>query len=59
MLWVDGVAFDQQGSIIFNSNRLHQMFEPRKTDIDWDYPYNLIIWKAYVGPGVKSYLFAN
>lgn len=59
MLWVDGVAFDQQGSIIFNSNRLHQMFEPGQPDMDWSYPYNLIIWKAYIGPDVKSYLYAN
>lgn len=59
MLWVDGVAFDQKGSIIFNNNRLHQMFERNQTEIDWDYPYNLIIWKAYVGEGVKSYLYAK
>ena len=26
MVWVDGVAFDQKDSIIFNSNRLHEMF---------------------------------
>jgi sugar lactone lactonase YvrE len=57
MLWVDGVAFDQKGSIIFNNNRLHEMFGGY--DIDWSYPYNLIIWKAYVGPDVKSYLYAN
>ncbi len=57
MLWVDGVAFDQRGSIIFNNNRLHEMFGGY--DIDWEYPYNLIIWKAYVGPDVKSYLYGN
>ncbi|MDB5084009.1 MAG: hypothetical protein JWN30_895, partial [Bacilli bacterium] len=57
MLWVDGVAFDQRGCIIFNNNRLHQMFGSEEA-IDWDYPYNLIIWKAYVGQGVKSYLYA-
>jgi sugar lactone lactonase YvrE len=58
MLWVDGVAFDQKGSIIFNNNRLHQMFgDPNK--INWDYPYNLIIWKAFVGKDVKSYLYAE
>lgn len=55
MLWVDGVAFDQKGSIIFNSNRLHEMFGDG--DIDWSNPYNLIIWKAYVGKDVKSYLY--
>lgn len=59
MLWVDGVAFDQKGSIIFNSNRLHQMFERNQDDLDWNYPYNLIIWKAYVGQDVKSYLYAD
>jgi hypothetical protein len=57
MLWVDGVAFDQKGSIIFNNNRLHQMFG--NGEINWDYPYNLIIWKAFVGKDVKSYLYAN
>jgi sugar lactone lactonase YvrE len=57
MLWVDGVAFDQKGSIIFNNNRLHQMFEENQDEIDWNYPYNLIVWKAYVGRGVKSYLY--
>ncbi|MCL6458459.1 MAG: SMP-30/gluconolactonase/LRE family protein, partial [Gorillibacterium sp.] len=57
MLWVDGVAFDQKGSIIFNNNRLHEMFGGY--EIDWNNPYNLIIWKAFVGNGVKSYLYAN
>jgi sugar lactone lactonase YvrE len=59
MLWVDGVAFDQRGSIIFNNNRLHQMFERKQDEIDWNDPYNLIIWKAFVGNDVKSYLYAN
>jgi sugar lactone lactonase YvrE len=58
MLWVDGVAFDQRGSILFNNNRLHQMFDEPEQDIDWTYPYNLIIWKAFVGDDVKSYLYA-
>lgn len=56
MLWVDGVAFDQQGSIIFNNNRLHRMFE-QPPNIDWEDPYNLIIWKAYMGKDIKSYLY--
>lgn len=56
MLWVNGVAFDQRGSIIFNNNRLHRMFEEPQ-HIDWDDPYNLIIWRAYIGPNVKSYLY--
>lgn len=59
MLWVDGVAFDQKGSILFNNNRLHQMFDRDQTGIDWNYPYNLIIWKAWVGRNVKSYLYAE
>jgi sugar lactone lactonase YvrE len=58
MLWVDGVAFDQRGSILFNNNRLHQMFDEPQQDIDWTNPYNLIIWKAFVGHDVKSYLYA-
>jgi sugar lactone lactonase YvrE len=57
MLWVDGVAFDQKGSIIFNNNRLHEMFG-NEDEINWEYPYNLIIWKAFVGKNVKSYLYA-
>jgi sugar lactone lactonase YvrE len=55
MLWVDGVAFDQKGSIIFNNNRLHEMFGGY--EIDWSNPYNLIIWKAFIGKDVKSYLY--
>lgn len=58
MLWVDGVAFDQRGSIIFNNNRLHRMFEEPQ-NIDWDDPYNLIIWRAYIGRDVKSYLYGG
>lgn len=56
MLWVDGVAFNQKGSILFNHNRLHEMFGGY--EIDWEYPYNLGVWRAYVGPDVKSYLYA-
>ncbi|MGF7031636.1 sugar lactone lactonase YvrE [Paenibacillus mucilaginosus] len=58
MLWVDGVAFDQKGSLIFNSNRLHELRGTQET-VDWTHPYNLVIWKAYAGPGVKSYLYAE
>lgn len=57
MLWVDGVAFDQNGAIIFNSNRLHQLFTGNQQDIDWNYPFNFIVWRAFVGADVKSYLF--
>ncbi|TNJ63484.1 hypothetical protein FE784_25240 [Paenibacillus hemerocallicola] len=59
MLSADGVAFDQKGSILFNNNRLHQMFDEDGSDIDWNNPYYLIIWEAYVGPDVKSYLYAR
>ena len=59
MLWVDGVAFDQKGSILFNSNRLNQITENPQTQIDWNYPYNLIIWRAYVGGDAKAYLYAG
>lgn len=59
MLWVDGVAFDQKGSIIFNSNRLHQVFEQPQTQIDWNYPYNLVIWRAFIDKDVKSYLYGD
>ena len=57
MIWVDGVAFDQKGSIIFNNNRLNQIFGNPQS-IDWNCPYNLVVWKAFVGKGVKSYLYA-
>lgn len=57
MVWVDGVAFDQQGSILFNSNRLHEI--TGGYDIDWTYPYNFVIWKAFAGQGIKSYLYAQ
>lgn len=52
MIWVDGMTFDNQGSLIFNTNRLHELFGG---DLDWDYPYNLVIWKAWLGEDVKSY----
>ncbi|QAY68549.1 hypothetical protein ET464_15495 [Paenibacillus protaetiae] len=58
MMWVDGLAFDQRGSIIFNSNRLHQMFNEPEPTIDWSYPYNLIVWRMFIGSDVKSYLYA-
>ena len=38
MLWVDGVAFDQGGSILFNNSRLHQIFDDPQPDMDWTYP---------------------
>jgi sugar lactone lactonase YvrE len=54
MIWVDGMTFDEHGYLIFDSNRLHELFG---NDLDWDYPYNLVVWKAYLGDGVKSYLY--
>jgi sugar lactone lactonase YvrE len=54
MVWVDGLTFDGEGHIIFNNNRLHELFGG---ELDWDDPYNLIVWRAFVGDGVKSYLY--
>jgi sugar lactone lactonase YvrE len=54
MIWVDGMTFDNQGYLIFNNNRLHELFEG---DLDWGDEYNLIVWKAYLGEGVRSYLY--
>jgi sugar lactone lactonase YvrE len=53
MIWVDGMTFDEQGYLIFNSNRLHELFGG---ELDWENPFNLIVWKAFLGDGVKSYL---
>lgn len=56
MIWVDGMTFDNHGSLIFNSNRLHELFGG---DLDWEHPYNFVVWKAYLGEGVRSYLHAR
>lgn len=56
MVWVDGMTFDNKGSLIFNNNRLHELFSG---ELDWEDEYNLIVWKAYLGEGVKSYLYFN
>jgi sugar lactone lactonase YvrE len=53
MVWVDGIAFDNKGSMFFNSNRLHELFGG---ELDWNKPGNLIIWKAPVPDGAGSYL---
>jgi sugar lactone lactonase YvrE len=53
MIWVDGMTFDNKGYLIFNSNRLHELFGG---DLDWENPDNLIIWKVFLGDQVKSYL---
>ena len=55
MVWVDGMTFDNHGSLVFNNNRLHELF---RDELDWDDPYNMIVWKTYLGPDVKSYLHA-
>jgi hypothetical protein len=52
MIWVDGMTFDNKDYLIFNSNRLHELFGG---DLDWSESYNLIVWKAFLGEGVKSY----
>lgn len=56
MIWVDGMTFDNEGHLIFNNNRLHELFGG---DLDWEYPYNLVVWKAFLGEGVKSYLYGS
>lgn len=53
MVWVDGMTFDNKGYLIFNNNRLHELFGE---ELDWEDKYNLIVWKAFLGEGVKSYL---
>jgi sugar lactone lactonase YvrE len=55
MIWVDGMTFDNKGHLIFNNNRLHELF---RSQLDWENPYNLIVWKAFLGDGIKSYLYA-
>jgi sugar lactone lactonase YvrE len=55
MIWVDGMTFDGNGNLLFNNNRLHELF---KNELDWENPNNLIVWKAYIGNGIKSYLYA-
>ncbi len=55
MVWVDGLTFDGRGGIVFNNNRLHELFGG---ELDWTDPYNLIVWRAYLGEGVASYLHA-
>lgn len=55
MVWVDGMTFDNQGYLLFDSNRLHQVL---RGQLDWDNPENMVVWKAYLGPGVQSYLYA-
>ena len=54
MNWVDGMTFDNRDYLIFNNNHLHVLFDG---DLDWNDENNFIVWKAYLGEGVKSYLY--
>jgi sugar lactone lactonase YvrE len=54
MIWVDGMTFDNKGYLLFNNNRLHELFGG---ELDWENEYNLIVWKAFLGEDVKSYLY--
>ena len=54
MIWVDGMTFDNRGNLVFNNNRLHELFGG---ELDWDNEYNLIVWKAFLGDDVNSYLY--
>jgi sugar lactone lactonase YvrE len=56
MVWVDGMTFDNKGYLIFNNNRLHELFGH---ELDWDDPYNLIVWKAFLGSNIKSYMYGK
>ena len=49
MIWVDGMTFDNMGNLIFNNNRLHELFGD---ELDWDNPYNLIVWR--IPPGARA-----
>jgi sugar lactone lactonase YvrE len=53
MVWVDGLQFDNKGYVLFNNNRLHELL---RGELNWNDPYNFIIWKAYVGKKTGSYL---
>jgi sugar lactone lactonase YvrE len=54
MVWVDTPQFDGRGNILFDSNQLHFL---NKGELDYSRDDNLVIWQAYVGADVKSYLF--
>lgn len=56
MVWVDGMTFDDAGNLLFNSNRLHLLF---RDELDWDAPDNMVVWKAFLGPDVRSYLYGS
>jgi sugar lactone lactonase YvrE len=54
MVWIDTPQIDNRGYILFDSNQLHLL---NKGELDYFKDGNLIIWKAYIGEDVKSYLF--
>lgn len=54
MVWVDTPQIDNKGNILFTTNQLHLL---NKGELDYTKPDNLIVWKAYIGENVKSYLF--
>ena len=56
MVWVDGMTFDNKGYLIFNNNRLHELFG---NQLDWNDPYNLIVWRAFLGNNIKSYMYGK
>lgn len=53
MVWVDTPQITADGCLIFDSNQLHFLC---KGELDYTKSDNLIIWKAKVEDGVKSYL---
>ncbi len=56
MVWVDGITFDNKGSMYFNNDRLHELFGG---ELDWNKPDNFIIWKAPVPDNAGGYAFAQ
>ncbi len=55
MVWVDGMTFDSKGALVFNNNRLHELFGG---ELDWENPNNLVVWSAWLGEGIRSYTHA-
>jgi sugar lactone lactonase YvrE len=53
MVWVDTPQIDNKGNILFTTNQLHLL---NKGELDYSQPDNLVVWKAYIGNDVKSYL---
>jgi len=56
MVWVDGITFDNKGSMYFNNDRLHELFGG---ELDWNKPDNFVIWKAPVPDNAGGYAFAK